>query len=398
MLNRNVVSLTLAQSFAMTGPAISVLLGGIVGNALAPSPQWATLPVALMVIGGALTIIPAARLMQAFGRKLAFISAAGVGVSAGLIAAYGINNEIFAVFCLACLLIGVNNAFVQQYRFAAAESVPSESASKAISFMMLGGIVAAYIGPEVATLLVNSLGNHLYTGSFIGLSILMVGAILSLLFYQNTQPSELAKVESLPARKTGVLVRQPLFITAVAASTVASGMMGLIMTVTPVSMHVHSGFSVEDTATVIQSHIIAMFLPSLISGYLVARFGVFRMMIAGALSMAACIGFALWDSHFLNYWTALILLGVGWNFLFISGTTALTQTHRDSEKYTAQAINDTCIFGFQALTALSAGAIMGAFGWSVVQWACLPFILILMVGVAYTSRIKPVPITEFKIE
>lgn len=389
MLNRNVITLSIALSFAMTAPAITVLLGGVVGNNLAPDPKWATLPVALMVIGGATTSFPAAHLMRKMGRKFGFILAACVGVFAGLLAAYAIHRGVFTLFCMASLLIGAQTAFVQQYRFAAAESVSLSKASKAISFMMLGGIVAAYLGPEVATLLAQQFGKQLYVGSFIGLSLLMCGAMTALLFYQNTASHCSLDEAPAPTRKTRLIITQPLFITAISASATGVGVMGFIMTVTPLSMHVHHGFSVADTATVIQSHIIAMYLPSLVSGHLVARFGYYKIMIAGTLAMLSCISIALWDVSFLHYWSALVLLGIGWNFLFISGTTALAYTHRDAEKYTVQAINDGTVFGFQALAALGAGAILYAFDWQTIQWLCVPFLLILLLWLVYQTQATP---------
>ena len=391
MSNRNVIALTIALSFAMTAPAITVLLGGVVGSILAPNPKWSTLPVALMVIGGATTSFPAAHLMRLMGRKFGFILAAFIGIAAGLLAAYAVHRGVFTLFCVASLLTGVQTAFVQQYRFAAAESVPLNKASNAISFMMLGGIVAAYLGPEVATLLTKQFGEQLYVGSFIGLSLLMSGAMTALLFYQNTASHCSLDENPAPARKTGLIITQPLFITAITASATGVGVMGFIMTVTPLSMHVHNGFSVEDTATVIQSHIIAMYLPSLVSGHLVARFGYYNIMIAGTFAMLSCISIALWNVSFLHYWGALVLLGIGWNFLFISGTTALAYAHRDSEKYTAQAINDGSVFGFQALAALSAGAILHAFDWQTIQWLCVPFLLTLLLWLVYQKKVTPLP-------
>lgn len=382
-LNRNVFSLTLALSFAMTAPAITVLFGGVIGNKLAHDPKWATLPVALMVVGGALSSSPAALLMQRFGRKRCFISAAMLAVCSGLISARSITEASFMLFCTGSFIVGINNAFVQQYRFAASESVPLEWAGKAVSLMMLGGIVAAYIGPEVATRLTESIPEQAYVGSFYGLSVLMCGAIISLSFYRDVyqdQTSSETKNEQTP-RNVSYLISQPLFLTALAASTIGFGVMGFIMTVTPVSMHVHSGFSLESTATVIQSHIIAMYLPSLASAYLVTRLGYYNLMLLGAAAMIICTIVALIDQSFLHYWFALVLLGIGWNFLFIAGTTALAHSHSTAERFTAQAINDGVVFGVQALASLSAGAIMYAWGWDAVQWICLPALLALFLGV-----------------
>lgn len=389
MFNRNILALSLAQCFAMMAPAITVLLGGVIGSQLASSPSMATLPITLMVVGMAIISYPAAFIMKRIGRKLTFILSASLALSGGLIASASINHGNFYTFSLGCLLIGINAAVVQQYRFAVVESTAPEYAAKALSFLMFGGVFAAYIGPEVATQMSHWPGKVLYAGSFLGLSLLLFGSIICLLFYNNT-PRESNKILSTEApRSLRAMVGQSRFLIAVSASTIAFTVMSMIMTVTPISMHVVQNFTVEETATVIQSHIIAMYLPSLVSAYLITRMGAVNVMVLGAVAMLLCSIIALVDTHFMHYWWALVLLGIGWNFLFISGTTALGQTYNSSEKFTAQAINEAAIFGFQAIATLSAGALMHAYGWNVIQYLNMPVLIVFLIYILWKKRSVP---------
>ena len=389
MFNRNILALALAQCFAMTAPAITVLLGSVIGSQLAPRPSLATLPITLMVMGMAIMSYPAAFIMKRIGRKSTFILSALTALSGGLIASASIDHGDFYTFSLACLLIGINAAVVQQYRFAVVESTAPEHAAKALSFLMFGGVFAAYIGPEVATHLSHWPDKSLYAGSFLGLSVLLSGSIICLLFYNNT-PRESNKTPTTETpRSLRAMVSQTRFLIAVSASTIAFTVMSMIMTVTPISMHVVQDFTVEETATVIQSHIIAMYLPSLVSAYLITRLGTVNVMILGAAAMLLCSVIALLDTHFMHYWWALVLLGIGWNFLFISGTTALGQTYNSSEKFTAQAINEAAIFGFQAVATLNAGALMYTYGWNVIQYLNMPVLIVFLICIMWKKRSFP---------
>ena len=385
---KNILALTVAQSFAMCSPAIIVLLGGIVGSALAPDPALSTLPLTVMIIGAASFTVPASLIMKKIGRKQGFILAAFCAAFAGILAAYAINERVFSLFCIATFLSGTHMAFVQQYRFAAAESVSLNETGKAISLLMSAGVIAAFIGPELADRLSTWPKLMPYAGSFIGMSALMLMAALSLMFYQNNSPNFNNTQCHKTPRPLRLIIRQPLFILSLTASCTAFAVMGLIMTVTPISMHITDHYSVSDTSKVIQAHIIAMYLPSLFSAYFISQIGYRNMMLVGATAMLLCLLLSLHDNSFMHYWLALVLLGIGWNFLFIAGTTALSYTHSTCEKFSVQAFNDASVFGLQAIAALSAGVIMQIWGWHAIQWISLPLLLTLFILIFYQQFIK----------
>jgi MFS family permease len=380
---KTLITLTIAQAFAQTGAPIVVLLGGIVGTALAPRADLVTLPVALMIVGTASTTIPAAMFMSRFGRKLGFMFAASYACVAGLLAALAISIESFLLFCVATFMVGSHNAFIQQYRFAVAESVPQEKIGQSLSIVMLAGVVAAFMGPEAAQRLqdVSELGE--FAGSFLGLSAFMLVTLTILSFYQNLDMSE--EIIHAEPRPLATIARQHTFLVAISASVVAWCVMSLVMTATPVSMHEMDHFNLEDTAWVIQSHIMAMFLPSLFSGFLVGRFGAVKIIAAGLVLLFGCLAIAWIDRQLMHYWWSLVLLGVGWNFLFLGGTTLLTSTYRPAERYKVQALNDFIVFSMQAIAALGSGFILVQFGWNWIVGLSLPF-LILLIPVLFSAR------------
>jgi len=383
-MNRNVLLLSCSMALGLSGAPVITLLGGIIGTSLAPYPSLSTLPVALMVLGIALCTIPAALLMKKIGRRLGFMSASFVAALASLGGIYAISAESFTLFCLVAMFIGGNIAFVQQYRFAAAESVEPALVSKAVSIVLLGGIAAAYLGPELAKQTSEMLPFGLYSGSFAALAALnLVNGVLLYFFRESHIQGEVTKGDERPL---STIVYQPIYLAAVMAGLVAFGVMSYIMTATPVSMHIIDHFSINETARVIQSHIMAMFIPSLFTGFLIARYGLARIMFAGTTLMTACAVIAMIEHHFVHYWTGLVLLGVGWNFLFIGGTTLLTRCYRPSERFKAQAVNDFAVFGFQAIASLTAGTVLFRAGWETLNGLSLPLLVIMF---AIILRLKP---------
>ena len=374
------------MALGMSGAPVIVLLGGIIGSSLAPHPSWATLPVAMLVVGGALCTVPAAILMERIGRRPGFMISSFAAALASLGGIAAIFHESFSLFCLTALLIGANMAFVQQYRFAAAEAVAPSEVGKAVSVVLLGGIAAAFLGPELAKISRELLPYGLYSGSFAVLSALYV--VNGGLLYFLREPSPVRKRSGGQGGTLGRVVRDPMYLTAVMAGVVAYGVMAFIMTATPVSMHLIDRFSLDDTTLVIQSHIIAMFLPSLFTGALIGRFGLSKIMLTGTFLMGACTVLSFVDRHFIHYWTGLVLLGVGWNFLFIGGTTLLTKTYEPRDRFKAQAMNDVTVFGFQAFASLSAGTVIFTSGWEALNGLCLPLLAITAV-VLFKVR-KPV--------
>ncbi len=369
--------LAAAQSFGQTATPILVLLGGIVGARIAPDPSWATLPLAIMIIGVACATIPASLLMSRIGRKAGFLIGSGVAILAGLVAAWSIEVEMFLLFCLASFMIGNYAAFMQQFRFAVAESVPPDEVPKCLSFLMLAGIVAAILGPEVGNRFSRTEGLSDYAGSFLGVSVLMtVSFLILLIFFRNQEVDEASEEE--PVRPLGEILAQPKLILAITSAVVGYTIMSLIMTATPVSMHEIDSHSLDDTTWVVQSHILAMYVPSLFSGFLIARFGVLRIIQSGFLIMLACVAVGWGEPMLMHYWWSMVLLGVGWNFLFLGGTTLLTQSYRSSEGFAVQAINEFLVFGLQAFGSLGAGVLLAVYGWNGVILFSAPWLLVLL--------------------
>lgn len=376
--NRNLIVLFFSQIFSMSGGPIVVLLGGIIGEKLSPNPALATMPIAIYVLGIAMFSIPASMIMKKIGRRYGFSVAAFVSGLAGLLATFSITEKNFMLFCFSIIFIGANAAFVQQYRFAAAESVAQSFVSKAISIVLLAGVFGAFLGPEVAKRTIYLLKDAEYAGAFVSLSILSFIASILLLFLKEIKlvVSEHHEME----RPLANIVRQPGYIVALASCIVSYGVMTLVMTATPVQMHTICGFSLDETAWVIQSHIVAMFLPSFFTGHLIARFGLYRVLNTGILLLVACTITAMIDVQFIHFWLGLVLLGIGWNFLFVGGTTLLTQQYKTSERFKAQATNDFMVYGFQAVASLVAGTVIFQSSWFVLNILAL-FYLIVLVGI-----------------
>ena len=371
MRSRNVFLLALGQALGMAGPGTVVLLGGIVGADLAPNPGLATLPASLGIVSMALMSIPGALLMRAIGRKRGFILGNLIASSGAMLAAYAVTQANFVLFCLAIVLVGQNGAFILQYRFAAAESVEPAHAGRAISFVLVGGILAGYLGPEIAQQTQNWLPAQ-YAGSFVALAILYAIAILVITLLDDIRAPKLDGESA--GRPLTAIARQPAFLMAVLAGVVSYGLMNFVMTATPIHMHA-TGFSLQDTAWVIQSHIVAMYAPSLVTGLLVERLGTLRIMLAGTLLMLGTNVVAMLGVDLNNYWGALVLLGLGWNLLFVGGTVLLTTTYRPEERFKSQAANDFTIFTVQALSSFSAGAVLSSAGWAIINWFALSVLL-----------------------
>jgi len=370
---RNVAILAACQALGLSGASLILLTGGILGSSLTPQKTLATLPVTLMVVGVALFSIPAAMLMKRVGRKRGFILASIIAAAASLAAAYGIQSKNFWLYSAALLFIGGNLAFMQQYRFAAAESVESRYVGKAISFVLVGGILAGYLGPRLGTLARDWFSSAAFTGSYLLLACLYGAATILLTFSREVA---VAKAETERSER-GLLrvVSQPAYLVALMAGTVAYGVMGFIMTATPISMHVMDGFDVAHTASVIQAHVMAMYVPSLFSGFIVDRFGPKNLTIIGTLSMGAAVAINLLSAGFTSYLVALIALGLGWNFLFVGGSFLLSLSYHPRERFKAQAVNEFSIFAVQAIATLSAGTVIGLAGWRVVNFIALPVLL-----------------------
>ncbi len=353
-----------------------VLIAGIIGTQIAPSPGLATLPVALVVVGVACSTLPTGKLLTQFGRRPVFVGYGVLAIGSALFASLSLVKDSFTGFCAAAFIMGWSAAAAHQYRFAALESVPVLLAPKATSVLLLGGLLGAFIGPELAVR-----GKFLlsaeYAGSFLLLAFAYVAGLIIISFHQDKAVSQDHQPEV--GRPLSTIFRSPLIIVAVCAAGLAYGIMSFIMTATPISMHQHFGHSLEATKIVIQSHIAAMYLPSLVYGTLFGLLGFRGMMWTGSLCLLACLAVALVNINFLNYWLALVLLGVGWNFLFLSATNLLSYGYRHEERFRVQSANDFLVFTVQALVSLSSGWFLFHLRWEGLLWVCIPLILAFMV-------------------
>jgi MFS family permease len=387
---RPVWLLSATQALCMSGSFLFVLLGGIIGSELAPTAALATLPVSLLVVGLAASVVPAGALIHRFGRRMVFAGSALQAAAGCVLAGYAVATGRFWLFCAAAFLLGSNNAVVMQYRFAATEYVESARASRAIAVVMTGALIAAWLGPEVAVRAADLVPGAHHAGSFYAGALLFVAAGILLSRIPSSPPGGAA--DTSPPRRLAEIAAQPVFRVAVLGALVSYAVMSFIMTATPISMHVVDGHGEVATARVIQVHLLAMYLPSLGSGWIIARLGERPVIVAGTLLMTACVGIAAAGGHSaLHYGWALGVLGAGWNLLFIAATTMLTKTYRREERIRAQTLNDFLVFASQATASLLAGLAVTTIGWERLNLATLPLLAAVLIGVGALAR-RPGPV------
>lgn len=390
LLNRNLIVLIGCQMVFVAGSSMMVTMGGIVGSRLAPFPELATLPVSLAVVGTAFGTLPATRSMQHFGRRVGFTAAALLAVVASALAFSGLHFQLFWLYCVGTATTGFCLAFSQQFRFAATESVPVHQAGQAVSIILLGSVGGAIIGPELVARSEQILQGAGFGGAILAAGSLFALAALLLQGLRIPRPKSHRETSNEDTRGLRALFSEPLFVLAIAAGVIGQGVMTFIMTATPVSMHVVDGHSLSATAAVIRAHVLAMYLPSLASGLLISQFGE-RMLIAmGVLAYLASLAVGLSGQAVMHYGAALVLLGIGWNFMFVGGTTLLVKTYRPSERFLAQGVNEAAVFGTSALGSLLAGTLLTSIGWSAVVLSTLPVVLLIGVAV-WQLRQRPLP-------
>jgi MFS family permease len=371
----------------MSGSFLFFLLGGIIGSHLTPTPALATLPVSVMIAGLAASVVPAGLLIHRFGRRAVFVGSALQAAGGCILAGYAISTQRFWLFCAAAFLLGSNNAVVMQYRFAATEYVEAGHASRAIAVVMCGALAAAWLGPELAVRTADLVPSARHAGSFYSATGLYLVAAVLLSRISAAAPAGAADLA--PPRPLREIAAQPVFQVAVLGALASYTVMSFIMTATPISMHVHEHYSDMHTAWVIQSHVLAMYGPSLVTGRLIARIGVRAAMLAGLALMAACVIVDGSGQALAHYWGGLVLLGLGWNLLFVAGTTLLTSCYRAAERFRAQAVNDFSVFGAQAVASLLAGPAVHSLGWTQLNVAVAP--LLLGLGLVLLLR-SPTPV------
>jgi len=364
----------------MTANSLLVTTSALVGFALAENKSMATIPLALVFLGAMVTTIPASMLMKRIGRRNGFMIGACFGILGAIISSWAVLKMDFMLYGIGVTLFGVSNGFGGYYRFAAADGVAVDRRSRAISLVLAGGVIAAFIGPNMASWTRDLIGSAAFTGSYISLVAVFIMAMLLLLFLDIKQVDE--EWDNKNARSIWIIARQPAYIIAVLSVLAGFGAMSLIMTATPLAMHA-SRHNFTDTAFVIQWHIFAMYAPSFVTGKLIEKFGLLNIMLAGVMLIFVCIALNTSGNSLAHYWTGLFLLGIGWNFLFVGGTTLLTETYTESEKSKAQALNDFLIFSNVSFAALCAGAIHNNFGWSIVNYSVLPLLTIVIFSIVW---------------
>ena len=376
--------LMLAQALALSAAPLLVFSGGIVGSQLNPDPRLATLPVAALISGTALAAWPVARLAVLIGRRSLFLLAmlAGAVFSAG--AGYAIYAGSFWLFTLFALGFGAVNAIVQQFRFVAIASVPADQSAVVAARLLLAGLLSAFLGPELVRL-IDWYPQAGFAAAYSGLVVLYLLAAAVLFRVMPVQSAETsARHDS--GRSWTELLRQPALPLAMASAACGYGVMAYVMTATPLSMTQGMGYELEDAKWVIQSHIAAMYLPSLISGHLIRFAGHWKMVFAGLLVMLLCLLVAWWDQQLIHYWGGLVLLGLGWNLLFVAGTSMLAGCYRPEEAGRVQGMNDMLVFTAQAFGALASGAVVLLLGWQGLLLTTLPALVLLLIILLRTPR------------
>ena len=389
-MNKNLSLLISSQVFGFTAANVTVFLSGIIGSQLTTIKSLATFPPSIYVVGIAISTIFAAKVMSIIGRRLGFVLASIGSSLACLIAAYSIFINSFIIFSFSCFLLGTGMAFIHQYRFAAAETVEKDKAPKAVSMLLLAGIVSAFIGITLANKTKDLISDHIYVGSYIALACLTIMPAIFLSFYKNSKFTNKNNLTYSNVRTYKEFVSDPKFLQAMVAATFGYVVMAFLMTATPISMHYVHKLSVDKVGLVIQFHVLGMFLPSLFTGNLIKRFGFSNIMYMGVFFYALTISLSLFEPTFINYFASLICLGIGWNFLYISGTSLLVTTYNEQEKFKAQGFNDLIVFSATAIGSLSAGILISLLSWKIVNFMCIPFLIIILF-VILRADIKKAP-------
>lgn len=384
----NVAVLATCQMLYNSGRSLLVATSPLIAYEIAPDKALATIPIFLAVVGTAAASIPASLLMRRIGRGPGFAVGSAIGVAGGLACIWGIEIAGFYTFCLGALLFGFFSGFAQLYRFAAADVAAPEFKSRAISLVLTGGLVAAFVGPELAKLGETMVADRPFMASYaflVGLTLLS-GIVVTAVDIPKLSPEE-AKESGRPI---GEIMRQPAFIVATLCATVGQAVMNLLMTSTPLAMH-HAHHMFASTALVIEWHIFFMYAPGFFTGSIIRRLGQTRVIAIGIALQAFCVLIALTGQEVIHFWGAMALLGLGWNFAFTASTNLLTEAHEPAERAKTQAATNFIIFSVVALAAMSSGGLMHAFGWNWVNIGALPALLLsLAAAVWYGSRRRAV--------
>ncbi len=375
---RAVTLLATAQALLLTNGVLLVAVNGLAGYALASEKRFATLPIVTYVLGSALSTLPASHFMRSHGRRAGFLLGAVAGMAGGALGALAMAMQSFALLLAATFCSGIYQAFGQYLRFAAAEVAPPDFKSRAISLTLAGGIVGAFLGPWIGRQTIDFSETRFLASyaSLIGLAFLALLIAASLRF-----PAQSADEVHGHARPLSEIARQPTFLVAVLAATIGYGVMNLLMSATPLAME-FCGLGFGDASFVLQWHVIGMFAPSFFTGWLITRLGVLPVLFGGVAAMAVCLGIALSGQSLMHFWWALLLLGVGWNFLFVGGTTLLTEAYLPAEKAKTQGFNDFLVFVVMAISSFTSGVVVTSSGWNMLNQLAIPLIALTGLAVA----------------
>ena len=374
--------LALAQALLTTGNILLVAVSALIGKQLASHPALVTAPVASQFLGLILATLPAAFLMQKLGRKKVFVIGNVFGIIGALVAIQALLSASLLLFTLGIFLTGIAIGIAQQYRFAALDECRAESHAKAISVVMSGGVLAAFIGPNLAIWSQNWFSQNVYVGAFVGLAVLYVLALLLIVCLPLKQQAT-ANQAAQNVRSYGELFQQPLFVAAIASGAIGYGVMVFLMTATPLAMH-HHDYAFPDIAVVIQWHVLGMFVPSFFTGHLIKKHGLKPIIMLGCALLIISAIINLFGQSYVHFFTSLVLLGIGWNFTFIGATQLVSLTYRPQEKGKVQGMNDFLVFTTAAIASLFAGQTVETIGWMWVNLISLPLIAVAMLLIAKT--------------
>lgn len=376
-------ALILATSQAIVGSAapISISIGALAGHYLLDADKsLATAPVTGFNLGVALGALPAAALIRMIGQRNGFMTGTGMTALGGMIATMALFSGSFWLFVAGLMVVGLGGAFVQQFRFAAADNAPSEFKARAISFVLAGGVITAILGPQIVIFTRELLAPVMFAGSFASIMVLAaVGAVILSFLRPHAAASGGPAVSDVPPRPLGVIIRQPRFVIGLLCGVGAYALMSLVMTGAPLAM-VGCGFTPDEATLGISWHVMAMFAPSFFTGRIIQRFGVENVVAFGLVLLIGCAVVALSGIALWQFWTALILLGLGWNFAFIGATAIVANTYRPSEKGRVLGLHDFVLFGSVAFASLMSGQVYNAWGWDMLNWIIFPVSAICLVG------------------
>ena len=382
--NVGILGATTALNRVVTSTLVAT--SALIGAHLAGDPTWATLPIALQFVAQTAAVFPASMMMKRYGRRAGFILGCAIGALGAALCAYGIYSNSFADFTLGIVLVGFYNGFAQFYRFAAADSVPEDMRGKVISLVLAGGIVAGFVGPSLAAWSKDMIAPHAFAGSYVVVAAASFLGIFLLAFLRMPRPTLGEWQEK--GRPLLHIAASPKFVVAVLVGTVSFVVMAFVMTVTPLAM-LDCGHDFGDAAFVIQWHVVAMFAPAFVTGHLIQRFGTTAVILAGGVSFLACAAVAVSGLTLLNFWIALVLLGVGWAFMFVGATTLVTEVHSAAERAKTQALNDLIVFGAVAVASFLSAPALAGLGWNAVVLISVPPVLLAMGATLFQHYRRP---------